>query len=636
MANLITLKSVRVNFGSDPVLDDVSLTLVSGERVGLIGRNGTGKSTLMKIVAGDMAPEEGEVIRAESVTVARLAQEVPLMDNQCAFEMVAGGLPDQARLLAEYRRVSEALTACGASKALLAQLSVLQNALESSGGWQFKQRIESVLSRMAIPPETQMVHLSGGLKRRVLLARALVCDPDLLLLDEPTNHLDIETILWLEQFLSGFAGTILFVTHDRALLQRLATRIVELDRGRLTTWPGDYAAFLERKQNELAAERRHWAQFDKALAREERWLRSGLKARRTRNQGRVRQLLAMREQRRRRRQHLGNAAFSLTRGEISGKLVAELDGVTFGFGDNTVLRDFSTTILRGDRVAVIGPNGAGKTTLIRLLVGELEPQQGRVRRGTHLNVAYFDQLRNRLDDERSVRWNVADGSDFVTADGGRRHVAGYLKDFLFDSERLHVPVKVLSGGERNRLLMAKLFTQPANLLVLDEPTNDLDIETLEILEERIAQFSGTVLLVSHDRTFIDNIATSVLVFEGDGRVVEYVGGYSDYLRQCPAGAPGTAQEPVSAATAARPTAREPGRSRSPRRSYKEQRELEALPGRIEKYEAELESLQEQMAQPQFYQQPGGVIAQARRRCDELAALIEQAYERWAELDALGR
>src|SRR6188508_1673471 len=493
---LVTLDRVSIAYGHVPLLDHASLQIEPRERVCVIGRNGTGKSTLLRLVYGDEAPQDGTVWRAAGLRVGRLAQDAPLDGDGLVFDAVAQGLGN----------------------------------LEEEQ-WNAEQRVRLVLSRLQIPADARVAALSGGWRRRVLLARALVGSPDLLLLDEPTNHLDIEMMTWLETFLVDYAGTVLFVTHDRVFLQRIATRIVELDRGRLTSWPGDYATFLQRKEAALADEVNQQQKFDKKLAEEEVWLRQGVKARRTRNEGRVRALMAMRAERASRRAQAGLVRLQASTAEASGKLVFEAEGVAFGFGGTPVVRDFSCRVMRGDRIGLIGPNGSGKTTLLRLLLGELAPESGTVRIGANVQVAYFDQQREQLDPERTVAEIVGEGSDTVTVNGESRHIIGYLKDFLFPAERARSPVKALSGGERNRLMLARLFTRPANVLVMDEPTNDLDLETLELLESQLAEWTGTLLLVSHDRAFLDNVVTSTLVFEGGGRIQEYVGGYEDWVRQ---------------------------------------------------------------------------------------------------------
>ena len=625
---LVQLLGVSVGFGAAPLLDRVDLRIDRGERVCLVGRNGSGKSTLLKVLNGELTPDEGSVQFAGGATVAALPQEVPVGLSGSVFDVVAGGLGEVGSLLGRYQALSQRLAAGETER--LGELEQVQHALEASGGWQLRPRVEQVLSRLALPPEADFAALSGGLKRRALLARALVTQPDLLLLDEPTNHLDITAITWLEEFLLGFGGTLLFISHDRRFLDRLATRIIELDRGRLSSFPGSYQAYLDRKQAMLEAEAQQAAQFDKKLAQEEAWIRQGIKARRTRNEGRVRALLAMREERRARRERQGVAKLNVQEAEGSGKLVAVLENVSYAVDDKPLIRDFSTTILRGDKIGIIGPNGAGKTTLLNLILGRLAPDSGTVKLGTRLEVAYFDQLRNQLDEEASVLDNVAGGSDKVLVNGTPKHVIGYLQDFLFPPARARVPVKALSGGERNRLLLAKLFTKPANVLVLDEPTNDLDVETLDLLEELLIDFNGTVLLVSHDRAFLDNVVGAVLAFEGDGVVREYVGGYSDWLRQRPTAPtePPARREPVKEAAPSKPQQR-------PRKlSFSQQRELEALPGRIEALEQELTQLQSRLADPELYRQQPTEVTALNARLAAVEAELEQAFARWEELEAV--
>ncbi|BCU05956.1 ribosomal protection-like ABC-F family protein [Allochromatium tepidum] len=629
---LLSLDSIGLSYGLPPLLDEVSFAVERGERICLIGRNGAGKSTLLRIVAGEVQPDSGRVHAGQGLRIGRLAQEVPGHVDASVFEVVAAGLGEPGALVHEYFTRSHALGA-DASEQDLARLAELQHQLEDQGGWEIEQRTERVISRLGLDGEAQLKSLSGGMQRRVMLARALVVEPDLLLLDEPTNHLDIDGIAWLEEFLVGFQGALLFITHDRRFLQRVATRILELDRGRLTDWPGDYANYLRRREERLHAEAQANAHFDRKLAEEEVWIRQGIKARRTRNEGRVRALESMREERRERRELQGSARIRLSESDRSGKLVVEAEGVTHRWGDKTVIRDFSTLILRGDKIGIIGPNGAGKSTLLKLLLGELEPQQGRIRRGSNLQIAYFDQMRAQLDPEKSVRDNVAGGSDQVEVEGIGRHVLSYLKDFLFTPERARQPVKALSGGERNRLLLAKLFTRPANLLVLDEPTNDLDTETLELLEELLLNYSGTLLLVSHDRALLDNVVTGTLVFEGDGVVRDYVGGYEDWLRQRPRPA-----EPAPAAKSSTPATRAAESKSKPKRtsdklSFKETRELAELPGRIESLEQEQSDLHARLADPALYQGDGAEVVTVKARLEAVDAELEAAYARWETLAA---
>jgi ABC transport system ATP-binding/permease protein len=591
---LVTLDQVSMAYGHLPLLHQASLRIESRERVCVIGRNGTGKSTLLQIVGGDLAPQSGDVWHEPGLRIGRLAQDALISDDRRAVDVVAEALGDVG------------------------------------DKWRVDHQVDMALSRLQIPADATMSTLSGGWRRRVLLARALVTEPNLLLLDEPTNHLDIETMRWLEGFLADYSGTVLFVTHDRVFLQALATRIVELDRGQLTSWPGDYTTFLRRKEESLAVEEAHHAKFDKKLAEEEAWLRQGIKARRTRNEGRVRALLAMREERAARRSPVGSVRLQTAVGARSGQMVFETERVTKSFDARPLVLDFTVRVMRGDRIGLIGSNGSGKTTLLKLILGDLEPDAGEVRRGTNVQIAYYDQQREQLDPERTVWETVADGHDTVTTNDRVQHVHGYLRDFLFPAERALSPVKALSGGERNRLLLARLFARPFNVLVMDEPTNDLDIETLELLEERLATWQGTLLLVSHDRAFIDHVVTSTLVFEGEGRVQEYVGGYEDWLRQRRQAMP----QPVRVSrvdAAAISTDKSPGAQRKP--SYKELRELEELPSRIEALEAEQQQLQAAVASSEFYKRPAAEIHEALARLEELETLLLTAYTRWDALDS---
>lgn len=525
---LLTLRNIQLSYGAAPLLDGVNLSIEPGERLCLVGRNGAGKSTLMKLIAGEIQADDGDLEKQPGLTIARLVQEVPPDTEGSVFDIVARGLGDLGAVLAEHAALS--LTLGDASDAAMNRFEFLQHELDSRDGWTLSQRVETVLTRLALDGATDFAGLSGGMKRRVLLAQSLVQEPDILLLDEPTNHLDIESIRWLEEFMKGWNGTLLFITHDRAFLRALATRIIELDRGKLTSWPGSYEKYLEGKQAQLDAEEKANADFDKKLSQEERWIRQGIKARRTRNEGRVRALKAMRQERASRRERTGQASMTVQQGDKSGKLVIEAQHLTASFAGQTLFRDFSITVQRGDRIGLIGPNGCGKSTLLKLLLGRMEPQQGTVKLGTNLQIAWFDQLRETLDENKSIIENVVEGSDFIEVNGQSKHIIGYLQDFLFEPARCRQPVKALSGGERNRLLLARLFTRPFNLLVLDEPTNDLDADTLDLLEEQLMQYQGTLLLVSHDREFVDNVVTSTLVFE-NGEVNEYVGGYQDWLRQ---------------------------------------------------------------------------------------------------------
>ena len=624
---LLKFTNVSLAFGVTPLLDGVSWQIERGERVCIIGRNGTGKSSLLRIVKGEQQADDGEVWRAPALKIGELPQELPRADDRSVFDVVAAGLAGVGELLAEYHH----LTQDTSGELDMERLMHVQQELEARDGWRLQQLVESTLSRLQLPAEKTLAELSGGWRRRVLLAQALVAEPDLLLLDEPTNHLDIGAIAWLEDALRGYPGAVLFITHDRAFLQALATRILELDRGNLIDWQGDYASFLVHKEQQLAAEETANALFDKRLAQEEVWIRQGIKARRTRNEGRVRALKAMRNERSERRERQGKANLLLETADKSGKQVILAEHMSYAHpGGEPLIRDLTLLIQRGDRIGLLGPNGSGKTTLLKLLLGDLQPTAGKIQYGTKLEIAYFDQLRLQLEPEKTVIDNLAEGREFITINGQDRHVLSYLGDFLFSPQRARTPVKALSGGERARLLLAKLFSKPANLLVLDEPTNDLDVETLELLEEVLLSFEGTVLMVSHDRAFLDNVVTSTLVFEGEGRVREYVGGYQDWLRQggsprllgvqtredsksAPAKAePAPATAPVAAATA--PAKR--------KLSYKEQRELDALPGAIETAEIELEALQTAIADPGFYQLPNEVTQAKLARMDALQAELE--------------
>lgn len=624
--SLITLQNITLSFGGPPILQDISLQIDPGERVCLVGRNGEGKSSLMKVITGDLEPDSGNIVKQKSLRVAHIGQDVALDLQGSVFEVVAGGLGSLQKLLTKYHDVSVSLGS-GGGEDLLKEMEAVQHQLEVAGGWQAQQRVQTVLSRLQLNADLTYSELSGGMKRRVLLASALVRDPDLLLLDEPTNHLDIDAITWLEEFLLNTSIALLFVTHDRMLVRKLATRIVNLDRGILTSWPGNYDTYLRRKAETLAAEASQQTRFDKKLAQEEVWIRQGIKARRTRNEGRVRDLVKMRKERGVRKELVGRARMQIQDTVPSGKLVAELKGVTFGYGDTPIIKNLSTTILRGDRVGIIGSNGSGKTTLLRLLLGDLTPQKGTVRLGTNLEAAYFDQHRAVLDEDDTVINNVGEGKDALTINGRPKHIIGYLQDFLFTPDRARSPVGTLSGGERNRLLLAKLFTRPANILVLDEPTNDLDAETLELLEELLFDYRGTVLLVSHERAFLNNVVTSTLVFEEEGRVQEYAGGYDDWLLQRPA--------ETAEVEAPEKKVRKKSRPAGPKKlTFKETRELEGLPQKIEAMEVEQRELYAFMADPTFYQQKSALIGKATARAEELERSLPLAYERWAELEAI--
>ncbi len=622
---ILTLDNLSLAYGHHPLLHDVSLSVDRGERVCLIGRNGTGKSTLFRVITGAAHADDGVVRLADGMRVSQLAQEVPSDTHQTVYEQVSEGLGGLGRLLAAYHNAVHHVDAD--TPVPVDRLAELQHSIEAQGGWNIDQRVESVINRLGLAADTPIASCSGGVRRRVMLAQALVSDPDLLLLDEPTNHMDIAAIRWLEEFLLGFSGALIFITHDRTLLRRLATRIIELDRGRLTSFPGNFDTYIRRKDQLLEAEMQANARFDKKLADEEAWIRKGIQARRTRNEGRVHQLQAMREERRRRIERPNQVRLDLDRGQLSGKLVADLEQVSVGFAGEPVIRGLSTRILRGDRVGIIGPNGCGKSTLLKLILGELQPDSGRVTRGSKLEVAYFDQQRAQLARSETVRANVVNGSDYVKIGKRSKHVVGYLRDFLFPAERIDSPVESLSGGERNRLLLARLFARPANLMVLDEPTNDLDVDTLELLEDLLGDYDGTLLLVSHDRAFLDNVVTSTLAFEGAGKVNEYVGGYEDWLRHRKQAAP-------ESASTAKPDriATSKGSARQ-KLSYKEQQELKVLPKRIEELEAAQQTLEALTADPAFYRGDNDVEPTLRR----LATLQEElanAYERWEHLESL--
>jgi ATP-binding cassette subfamily F protein uup len=607
----LSLSRASFAWGGPLLLDGVSLEISNGERIGLLGRNGTGKSTLMRILAGEIDPDEGEILRANGLRVARLAQEVPRSYAGNVSEIVAEGLIASSGKGAEQTDGSIAT----------------QSRIED---WKVDQAVERVLSRMKLEGNDAFDTLSSGMKRRALLARALVADPNILLLDEPTNHLDIDSISWLERFLKGYDGTLVFVTHDRMFLQALATRIVEIDRGRLFDWTCDYSTFLKRKQATLDAEEQQNREFDRKLAQEEVWIRQGIKARRTRNEGRVRALKAMREEHRQRRQQIGDVRMQAVEAERSGRLVIEAKGVSFAYGDQMVVVDLSTLITRGDRIGIIGPNGSGKSTLLKLLLGELEPAAGTIRHGTRMQVIYFDQLREQIDEERSVVENVGEGQEMLLIGDKRKHIYGYLQDFLFTPERARRPARFLSGGERNRLLLAKLFTRPSNVIVLDEPTNDLDTETLELLEELVTNYAGTLLLVSHDRAFLNNVVTNTLVFERTGQIKEYAGGYDDYLRVREAEVTSAAEtaKPVKSPKSDKASAGKPARL-----TFKEQRELESLPQRIDELEQQQREVHTAMTAPAFFKQQGSEIANAKSRLEAIERELSELYSRWEELEA---
>ena len=629
---LLRLDKASLHYGTQVLLDEVDLVITRGDKLGLLGRNGTGKTTLLKVLAGELAPDSGERWLRPGVKLARLEQTLPEGDELTVFDVIASGLSQAGELVAEYHRlVHDADTDLDA-------LARVQQRLESVDGWTLQQRVDTTISQLQLPADATMGELSGGWRRRVALGQALVGDPDILLLDEPTNHLDIPAIDWLEEQLRSFRGSLILITHDRRFLQNVANSIAELDRGHLTVWRGDYQGFLQHREHQLQAEERANELFDKRLAQEEVWIRQGIKARRTRNEGRVRALEAMRSERSRRRERQGRADFAVEDAGQSGKIVVELQHVSQAFGGRTIIRDFSTIIQRGDRIGIVGANGAGKSTLVKILLGELQPDSGVVKRGSKLEVAYSDQLRGQLDPEKNLIDNVCGGQEFIEINGKRRHAISYLGDFLFSPERVRTPVKALSGGEQNRAVLARLFSKPANLLVLDEPTNDLDIETLELLEEILLTFDGTVLLVSHDREFMDNVVTSLLVVEGNGMVSEHAGGYSDWLarggRLVETGGQGDKGSAQAAAPAPSPAAAAAvaDAPKKQKLSYKDQRELAAMPGLIESLEQRQQALEAAMAAPDFYQREHGQVQEAIAQLAAVQAELEAAFERWAELD----
>jgi len=646
---LLTLRDINLGFGGPNLLNSLDLQIEPRERLCLLGRNGEGKSTLMKLIAGFIKPDDGSIERKQNLKIAYLTQDVPEHIEGSVYDVVASGLEGVGEILKQYHHISLEL-ASDYSEQKMEELSRVQHKLEAVDGWSLSQQVETTISLLELPTDDDFAALSGGLKRRVLLARALVTEPDLLLLDEPTNHLDIDAIQWLENFLLNWKGSLLFVTHDRSFLKNLATRIIELDRGKLTSWPGDYENYLVKKQESLEVEEKENALFDKRLAQEEVWIRQGIKARRTRNEGRVRALKALREERSQRREKKGQVNMSVSEQERSGKRVIEVHNISYSYGDQSIVKNFSTLITRGDRIAILGPNGVGKSTLLKLLLGQLRPDEGRVELGTKLEIAYFDQLRSELDLKKSVRDNLAEGTDKVVVAGKEKHVMSYLSDFLFSPQRANSPVSTLSGGERNRLMLAKLFARPFNLLVMDEPTNDLDVETLELLEELLIEYQGTLILVSHDRAFVDNVVTGTLVFEGNATVNEYVGGYEDWLRQkaqssdantgaaggrltIPAKASASTQAKSASEVSTQKTDTQQSAAKAARKlSFNEKRELEQLPRQIEKLDAEQAELTEKMADPEFFQQDKDVIAASTQRLEQLEQELAQAYQRWEELE----
>ncbi|MCP4494794.1 MAG: ATP-binding cassette domain-containing protein [Gammaproteobacteria bacterium] len=612
--NLVTAKNLHHSFGDHPLLDSTSFTVESGERVCLVGRNGAGKSTLLKIIARQIKPDTGEIAYLRDIRIAELKQEVPENLPGSVYDCVASGIGKLAEVLTQWHHAAiEAATDASALK----RMQQLQDKIETGNAWNLENRISTTISTLGLTADADFNSLSGGMKRRTLLGQALVAEPDLLLLDEPTNHLDIDSIVWLEEFLKQFTGSLLFITHDRSFLQSLATRILDLDRGQLTSWPGSYKKYCQARQAMLDTEATHNALFDKKLAQEEVWIRLGIKARRTRNEGRVRALKKLREQREQRREVAGMVKLATQKVGVSGKIVIDVENLSFQWPDKAIVNDFSCRILRGEKIGIIGSNGCGKSTLIQLLLGQLEPQTGAVQLGTKLEVAYFDQHRETLDLEKSVRDNLASSSDEVTVNGRPKHVISYLKDFLFSEKQIRMPVKALSGGERNRLLLARLFTRPFNLLVMDEPTNDLDMDTLELLEELLIEFKGNLILVSHDREFIDNTVTSTLVFDAPGQVHAYVGGYRDWSRQRPGAI--IPEKPV--------------KPELPNATPVQHKELKTLPGKIEKLEGKIAAIHEEFSKPGFFQQGDDVVQRRQQVLENHETDLQHLYARWEELES---
>lgn len=626
--SLLRFDDIGLEFGDQVILRDADLSIEAGERICLIGRNGAGKSTTLRLIMGELEPDRGEIVTASDLIVSQLEQTLPRAMDLPVADVIRSGLVQIERLRKDYENRAK----LELDKHGLRELESLHAKIDAHDGWHLEQRVETTITELNLPADKKMNELSGGWRRRVALAKALVQKPDLLLLDEPTNHLDIATIKWLEDRIYGYTGAVLFITHDRAFLQRLATRIVEIDRGRLTSWPGDYHNYLIRKEKTLEDEAAAEARFDKRLDQEEAWVRQGIKARRTRNEGRVRALKKMREQRASRVAKEGTARIHIEEAEQSGRKVIRAKNVSYGYGNEPLIRDFSIKIMRGDRIGLIGNNGVGKTTLLRLLLGDLQPQSGVLKHGTNLEIGYFDQLRQNLDLEKSVAYNVGEGRTYIKLNGKDRHIVGYLRGFLFSPKRAMMPVKSLSGGERNRVILAKLFTRAANLLVLDEPTNDLDIETLEVLEQRLCEYTGTLIVVSHDREFLDNVVTSTIVFEADGKVQEYVGGYSDWLRQGHELA--ETDSPLETEQKKRDAAERRKKRSSSKLSYMHQRELDQLPAEIASIESSIAELQQIIAAPDFYTQDREVVQQKLRELNETEALLEKRVDRWGELETM--
>ncbi len=632
----ITLDNASLAFGHHPLLDKASFQLDPGERVGLIGRNGAGKSSMLKVIAGVTKLDDGTIWRAPSVRIVYVPQEPELNHSHTVYEAVAEGLGDMQKILVEYHAVTHAMSEPDADfDVLIAKMETLQHELDARGGWDMQTRVETVLSKLSLDADTMVAKLSGGWRKRVALGRALVAEPEVLLLDEPTNHLDLQAIEWLEDLLLGFKGGVLFITHDRRFLDKLATRITELDRGNLTDFVGTYSNYQTKKAELLEVEATHAAKFDKVLAQEEAWIRQGIKARRTRNEGRVRQLERLRLERAARRERQGNVKLTLDSGERSGKLVAELENVVKAYGERTLINGFTTRILRGDRIGLLGPNGIGKTTLLKLILGEEEPDSGSIQRGTNMNVAYFDQMREQLDEEATLADTISPGSEFVQIGDERKHVISYLEDFLFPPQRSRSPVKSLSGGERNRLLLARLFARPANVLVLDEPTNDLDIDTLELLESLLQEYPGTLFLVSHDRAFLENTVTQVIAFEGNGILTEFGGGYDDWRRFTLQREADASAQAKSAANKPAPkeTSKEAAKTPASKLSFKEQKELESLPEQIEKLEAEQTEINQTLTDANLYRDNPEKVKQLQARLLEIETQNEKILARWEELES---
>lgn len=625
---LIWINNITVSFGGPLLLDGASLQIEAGERIGLLGRNGSGKSTLMKLLHGDIVQDSGEIVRDKNVRISLMPQDVEDISG-CVYDVVASGGQKHLDLMSAYHELTIQM-AGSSDQTLLNKIEKVQHELEAAGAWQFHQRVEAVISRVGLDENLEFRFLSAGLKRRVLLARALTADPDILLLDEPTNHLDITSILWLEDFLQSFDKTLMFVTHDRTFLQKIATRIVEIDRGNLFSFSCNYATYLTRRQGTADVEEKQWQTFDKKLAKEEIWVRQGIKARRTRNESRVRALAQMREERARRREGEGNVRLVISEARRSGKLVVDAINISFAYNDKKIIDAFSTTILRGDRVGIIGPNGSGKTTLIKVLLGELLASGGKIKLGTGIAIAYFDQLRAKFDESKSLKDNIAGGSDTIFINGAPQHIVGYLQNFLFQPAQILAPISSLSGGERNRLLLARLFAMPSNVLVLDEPTNDLDTETLELLEDRLLEYSGTILLVSHDRTFLNNVVTSTIVLEGDGRLQEYVGGYDDWIRQRDANIGQSKVVPKDKTVKQKKRHREKSKL-----SFKETRELEELPEQIQVLEVQKTQLIGILNSAELYKNNSTAQVQAvNQQLEVLDVKLADAYRRWDELETL--